>query len=362
MIPVLIPAYEPDNRIKELILSLLADPELYMIIVNDGSGAPYDGIFKECEELLKGRGSVIAYEQNHGKGYALKTGFKYVLENMPEAAGVVTADSDGQHPYESIRSVMDALLSHPDHLILGVRRFEKSELPKNSYYGNLFTAKVFSFMSGLKVTDTQTGLRGIPLEFAGLLLKAKEDGFEFETRMLALSKNRFPITEVEVNMIYDSIEEHQTHYRPIRDSLRIGKVLIKTFIMYTFSSLASFVLDITVFTLLCRLLKPAGGLYYVALSTVAARIISGTFNFFVNFKVVFKGNEDTARAVGKYVLLALMQMSLSAIIVTLGVKLAGGRMETLIKIITDGILFFFSYHVQAAYVYNANKVKRSSDH
>lgn len=66
------------------------------------------------------------HDDNKGKGRALKTAISYILDNFPNAKGIVTIDSDGQHTYEDMMKCLAEFLQHPDSLVLGVRTFEKS--------------------------------------------------------------------------------------------------------------------------------------------------------------------------------------------------------------------------------------------
>ena len=191
MIPIIIPAYEPDERLLELLKDLSESRLGPVIIVDDGSGEQYSDIFTEAENYLKTTGGVLLrHEVNRGKGRALKTAFAHVLDHEPDAIGCVTADSDGQHSVECITKCMNALSERPDNLILGVRDFSGEEVPFKSRFGNNLTIKICSFLCGVKVTDTQTGLRGIPRAFMRDLLDVEGERFEFETRMLIVINPR----------------------------------------------------------------------------------------------------------------------------------------------------------------------------
>lgn len=125
MIPVIIPAYEPDMRLLELLNDMKSNKCGPVILVNDGSGKEYDDIFDKAQLILKDIGGVLLiHEKNQGKGRALKTAFAYVLEQYPQAIGVVTADSDGHHTVSCVNAVRFALERQPDNLILGVRKFD----------------------------------------------------------------------------------------------------------------------------------------------------------------------------------------------------------------------------------------------
>ncbi|MBQ4217638.1 MAG: hypothetical protein II667_05985, partial [Clostridiales bacterium] len=69
LIPIVIPSYEPDDRLIALLHDLDAKEMGPVIIVNDGSSEEYDPIFKEAETVISGRGGkLISYQPNRGKG------------------------------------------------------------------------------------------------------------------------------------------------------------------------------------------------------------------------------------------------------------------------------------------------------
>ena len=72
-IVILIPAYEPDEKMIDL-LSSLKKTKLKVIVVDDGSGENYKEVFKKAKEYAE----VISYEVNRGKGVALKNGLEYI--------------------------------------------------------------------------------------------------------------------------------------------------------------------------------------------------------------------------------------------------------------------------------------------
>ena len=276
---------------------------------------------------------------------------------MPDALGCVTADSDGQHTPDCITNIIETLKAHPDNLVLGVRVFNKKEIPWKSWFGNTVTIKVFSYVAGMRVSDTQSGLRGIPFKFMKELIDCKGERFEYEMQMLLECAGRYNLTEVPIATIYESKENHQTHFNPIRDSLRIYKILGKKFFKFVFASVSSFVIDILLFYLLVLLFKEAFPKIYVTMATVGARVISAIYNYLINYKFVFKSRASRATSLTKYALLAIIQMSLSAGIVSLFVFLFKGSAETLIKIIVDMILFLISYAVQQRFVFSSKSEK-----
>ncbi len=350
IIPIIIPSYEPDERLTEL-MSTLVTEDVNVVVVDDGSGENYKEVFDKVKEILGSKGIVLTHNVNKGKGRALKTAFQYVLDNIPDAIGAVTADSDGQHTKECIKAVSESLEEHPDSLILGVRRFDGEDVPWKSRFGNTLTLKVMKIVSGLSVSDTQTGLRGIPRKFMEELLTVDGERFEFETRMLLETVNKYNIVEVPIETIYDSKENHQTHFDPFLDSIKIYKILFEKFIRYVFAALSSFVIDIALFTIFCMLLKGWNPDLYAAAATVLARIISATYNYFVNYVFVFRSNEKKLVSAGKYLVLAAAQMGSSALLVTLAIHIFPHTHETVLKTVVDTILFFVNYQIQKRYVF-----------
>ncbi len=353
MIPIIIPAYEPDARLLDLLETLKARRMGPIVIVDDGSGDAYKEIFAKAEPYTRELGgAILTHEVNKGKGRALKTAFAYVLETWPEATGSVTADSDGQHSADCIESIRKALEADPDKLILGVRKFDGEDVPWRSRAGNTITEAVFAYVSGIHVSDTQTGLRGIPRAFMQELLDVPGERFEFETQMLLESAGKYPIVEVPIKTIYDSKENHQTHFNTFTDSVKIYKILLKNFGKYIFSSISSCVIDLALFAVFCNLMrgKVTG---YVAISTVLARVISGIYNYIVTYAVVFKSKEKVSTSGIKFLLLAIVQMSLSAALVTGFCTLFRGAPEVAVKAVVDVILFFISFTIQQKYVFGS---------
>lgn len=347
-IPVIIPAYEPDEKLLILLNHLKEAGIRNMIVVDDGSGSDYQALFARAE-ATEGC-TVLHHAVNLGKGRALKTAFNACLLRFPTQCGCVTADSDGQHTPQDILACMKKLWENPEALVLGYRNFDAADVPMRSSFGNKCTRKVFRYLVGLSVSDTQTGLRAIPASFMKSLMNVRGERFEYETNMLIETKNMsVPILEVPVETIY--LEENKTsHFNPIKDSIRIYMIFGK----FLFSSLSSSVLDLALFGLFCKILRAASGIWtglpYIVGATILARIISAIYNFLLNYKVVFQSNANLAAAAAKYFALAVCQMLCSAFLVNELFGLLGGY-EVAVKIPVDVLLFFLSFVIQREFVY-----------
>ena len=217
-----------------------------------------------------------------------------------------------------------------------------------SKFGNLLTRDVLGAMTGVHVSDTQTGLRVIPMSWLPKLLTVEGERYEFEMNMLLEAKeDNILICEVGIATIY--LDENQSsHFDAIRDSIRIYKVFFK----YIFASLFSFLFDIIAFTILISLFN---GLSFsaVTLASILARAISSVVNFTLNHKVVFKRGQSNSAI--KYFTLVVVQIVLSSLLVTV----LGNALTTLpislVKILVDGTLFFVSYFVQKHLIFSGGE-------
>ena len=144
VVPVIIPAYEPDEKLIGLVEKLNQAELLPIIVVDDGSDkAVYGSIFEKVREL---GATVLTHAVNMGKGRGLKTAFNHCINEYEGIVGVVTADSDGQHRVEDIQKCKEALLDNPHALILGVRDFNKDGIPARSVFGNKTTSRSYRYL------------------------------------------------------------------------------------------------------------------------------------------------------------------------------------------------------------------------
>lgn len=159
-VPVLIPTYNPTERIIEVVRSLISAGFERLIIVDDGSRPECSPIFAALAEMPQC--TLLHHDVNRGKGRGLKTGFAYILAHMPECSGVVTTDDDGQHSPEDILRCAEKM-EQSGRAVLGARDFTEDDVPPRSRFGNNCTRFVFRALCGIRITDTQTGLRALPV-------------------------------------------------------------------------------------------------------------------------------------------------------------------------------------------------------
>ena len=328
----LIPAYEPNNQIKDIVTEL-KDNNFIIIVVNDGSSNKYDEVFNSLKPLA----TVLSYEKNKGKGYALKQGFNYINKHYDEYL-VVTLDCDKQHTINDAIKLCDYNEKHLNELVLG-KRIRGKNTPLRSRLGNKITQIVYHLATGNNIYDTQTGLRSFSHKLMPFCLSINGNRYEYEMNvLLTASRENIPIKEIAIATIYFN-NNANSHFNTIKDAYRIYKEIIK----FSLSSIISFIIDYLFFTIFNILLNNH------TIANIFARIISATSNYLLNKHFVFKDNSNTLKTALKYTTLAISILILNTLILNGLILLHINKY--LAKLITEIILFFISWLVQKKHIF-----------
>ena len=333
----LIPAYCPEECLID-IAAELRNRGFIVIVVNDGSGSDYRHIF----DSLAGIADVLVHIKNHGKGAALRTGLKYILENYQPPYAVVTLDADGQHSIDDAERVIKKACEQPDSLILGSRSF-KGKVPLRSILGNNITKMVFRIASGVNVRDTQTGLRAFTDSHIEKLLSVSGDRYEYEMNVLMrYAKEKIRIEEVPIDTIYIGKNE-SSHFDPIHDSYRIYKEILK----FSASSLLCFGID---YALFCLYSSASGS---VAAANISARVFSSAANYDINRRFVFDSKKDVRQSACQYFMLAALILTLNTLLLNAIVLMTPLNRYTA-KLITEATMFIVSWTIQHSVIFKKN--------
>ena len=209
---VIIPTYNNAGTLKDVLSRTLAQG-LPIVVVDDGCT---DG----TREILSGFKdvTVIAHPKNQGKGAALKTAFRWALENG--YAYAVTIDSDGQHYPEDIPELLKAKGERT--IVVGSRTTRGANA--GGSFANRFSNFWFTAYTGIRLTDTQTGFRLYPLRDLPSL-KVVGNRYEAELSLLLFSAWKgLRLVPVQVHVNYP--KDRVTHFRPFQDFMRITLVNI----------------------------------------------------------------------------------------------------------------------------------------
>ncbi len=214
---ILIPAYEPDDKLLSLLR--IINNQYDTVVVDDGSKDKT--IFENAKEFAH----VISYEENMGKGFALKMGFEYIKEKYSNYI-VVTMDADGQHDFDDAIKLCDYVKENVDTFVIGRRHWDKST-PLSNRLGNKITRHVFKRKTGLNIYDTQSGLRAFSYKLIDYMLSVSGQRYEYEMNVLLnLKKNNIDVKEIDIKTIYID-NNSSSHFSAIKDSYRIYKEIVK---------------------------------------------------------------------------------------------------------------------------------------
>ena len=194
---IVIPAYQPDNKLIKLIEKIHEKSNFHILVIDDGSSSKCQKIFDKAEQYA----TVLRHEVNQGKGQALKTAFSYIQDQNIYGT-VVTADADGQHKIWDIFRAANKASENPNKLILGVRAFT-GKVPLRSRFGNSLTKVLFKLQTGVGVTDTQTGLRAFTTNLIPFMLIIEGQRYEYEMNMLLEASKEYEILEVPIETVYN---------------------------------------------------------------------------------------------------------------------------------------------------------------
>ena len=190
LISIVIPAFEESERLGDSIRQILAyvkkeDLNAELIVVDDGSKDKTTEIAKKsCAEFPELKTKVINYEQNRGKGFAVKTG-------LLEAGGDVAlfSDADLSTPIAELPKLVKPIQDNEFDLTFGSRALDRSLIGTHQPWRREQGGKVFNFivrtLTGLPFWDTQCGFKAFNMQkFRPLLELMQIDRFGFDVEFL----------------------------------------------------------------------------------------------------------------------------------------------------------------------------------
>ncbi|HEY8398790.1 MAG TPA: DUF2062 domain-containing protein [Flavihumibacter sp.] len=211
---VLIPTYNNAGSLAEVIRDVLSYTH-NLLVVNDGSTDASKDVLAQFPQI-----TVVSYERNRGKGWALRQGFRKARELGYEY--VITLDADGQHYAKDLPTLLETVGQYPNHIIIGARNLDQENVPGKSSFGNRFSNFWFWLYTGIKAPDTQSGYRLYPVKSMEKI-RFFTRKYEFEVEVLVRSVwAGIGVKSVPISVYYPPAEERVSHFRPFKDFSRIS--------------------------------------------------------------------------------------------------------------------------------------------
>jgi glycosyltransferase involved in cell wall biosynthesis/uncharacterized protein (DUF2062 family) len=214
---VICPSYNNAGTLAD-VLTRTSRLGLPILLVNDGCTDSTAEVLRTWQlDHPDGQLQILRHRRNRGKAAALKTGFAAAMKAGYTHA--VTIDTDGQHDPERIPVLLELARQNPLAYILGVRDDRHADYPARSRLGRRLSNLFIHLESGLKIADSQCGLRVYPLELVRTV-HCRAGRFGYEAEMITRAAwAGCPIVEAPINTRYLPAGQRVSHFRPWRDSI-----------------------------------------------------------------------------------------------------------------------------------------------
>lgn len=203
---VIIPAYNEEKNIEEIIKRLKKSIQAKIIVIDDCSE-------DRTGEIARKNGAiVIKHEVNKGKGEGLVTGFKEILKNYPDIEYVILIDADSQYDPEDAPKLIKVLKQGNDYTT-GFRHW-KRDVPFRHRFANFLWRKTFNILFRVNLFDSNCGYIGMNRKAMKIISKGSYGGYIIDNVMLANAvKNKLKIKQVPVKVHYPKLRSGITGTR-----------------------------------------------------------------------------------------------------------------------------------------------------
>jgi len=192
---VIIPLYNEENSIKDVINRIPNHRSYEIIIVDDGST---DNSLRRIKEIENKEIRVIQHGKNRGYGASILTGFENAIGDI-----IVTMDSDGQHNPEDIPTLIKPIIKNQADFVVGSRYLGSSayKIPLHTRVGEYFIGKCLWFLYRQKIRNNQGGFRAFRKETVKLFRNLQNTGMGLTTELLfKAAHNNLKIIEKPISL------------------------------------------------------------------------------------------------------------------------------------------------------------------
>lgn len=173
---IVIPAFNEETVIQEVIKEIKDEGYNNIIVVDDGSSD------ETCRKAKEVKGvTALRHKINRGKGAATKTGIE--AAKLLGAEIIITMDGDGQHDPGDIKKLADPIINGRRDVVLGTRLKNPDGMPWYKILHNWIANIITWYLFGLWVTDSQSGMRAYS-KHAAEIINTKSDRYEYESEVI----------------------------------------------------------------------------------------------------------------------------------------------------------------------------------
>ena len=214
---LIVPCFNDNYHLKKLLNCKTFkgfNGKIEILVIDDGSN-----------ESLSNEGIGINFKLirnniNKGKGYSLRKGFAYALENNYTHA--ITMDADLQHDPKYINKFIS--IDKNIDIVIGSRKFD-SAMPLSRRFSNKVTSFILSVLSSKKIYDSQSGYRRYKLD-SSPFKHCIEDGFQFESEILidTLKQKQAALSHIQIPTLYNN---EKSSINNVVDTYKFIKLIIR---------------------------------------------------------------------------------------------------------------------------------------
>lgn len=222
----LIPCYNVGKALIPVVTQTAFQVSL-CVVVDDGST---DDTRKHLETLKLPNIHVLLHQKNLGKGAALLTGFRFLLQEGKSIEAVLTLDGDGQHDPSYIEKFKQVFEETRADLIYGNRMSNMSGMPTGRRLLNRFSNRLMTRICGQPIFDSQCGFRLYSQKLLAAVIDDLHTGrYVLETEILIEACQKgFKIEMIPISTIYSEQSNVLSHHN-FYDVLRIGRLMVSYF-------------------------------------------------------------------------------------------------------------------------------------
>jgi glycosyltransferase involved in cell wall biosynthesis len=192
---IVIPAYNEEEHIGDVLTACQHEGFADIIVVNDGSD-------DRTGEIAMQQGAIVVEHYiNRGVGAATQTGIE--AAKLLGADIVITMDADGQHSPKDISTILHPIMDQTADIVIGSRFLEKNNtIPLLRRFFNFLANIITMLLAGKYLTDSQSGMKGLGKKALENIYIAA-NGYEFSSEIIReASFIKLRIREVPVSVLY----------------------------------------------------------------------------------------------------------------------------------------------------------------